>query len=196
MSLTAPNFMPPADSVWIPQRPDIRWGGAGVGWQMNGQPLPQDMMGITLAATGKPGTMMEGATYTGANGVWNIPDKPAAQTGAPQAMTVAAPPAATVYTGPQYAAPYGGGYGGGMLGLPTGGALVLDLVSLGALAAKLYTAFVSLPPTPIKTGDVETDVNNGTLYAQAIAQYEQRGRQILVIADAVKEVFRPGAVAR
>jgi len=75
--------------------------------------------------------------------------------------------------------------------MPSGGAVVLDLVSLGKLAAKLYTAFVSLPPPPAKTEDTQTDVNNQTKYVEALARHEQRSNQIVTVVESLGELLRP-----
>jgi len=184
--LTSPNFMPPGGAVYVPNHPEITWGGPNMGWRYNGQPLPESMASLTLGAVGAPGTFMEGARYTGQNGVWDIPDRPAAQ------LVPAGGGAPANYGAPQYMQPhYPTGSGYGVLGMPSGGAVVLDLVSFGKLAAKLYTAFVSLPPPPAKTEDTQTDVNNQTKYVEALARHEQRSNQIVTVVESLGELLRP-----
>jgi hypothetical protein len=101
------------------------------------------------------------------------------------------PQAAYPYAHPPYMpAGYPGGMG--MLGLPTGGALVLDLVSLAPVVAEIYTELVATPPTkPAPTGDTATDVANLATFDDAIASYDRRGRQINAVVRAIAKVLGP-----
>lgn len=185
--------MPAGGAAWF-GHPEFNWhGNAGGQWTPSNPPAGSQIIGINdyrgWVLDWQRGWLSPPDSYP-LLAAYGVPGY------GPGGPTPAAPSTALA-TIPQQVGgvmPMGGAPGAYSIGLPTGGALVLDLVALGSLAAKLYTAFVGLPPSPSKTGDASTDASNGVAYTEALAKWEQRGRQIMVVADAVKEVFRPGGV--
>ena len=65
------------------------------------------------------------------------------------------------------------------------------------MVAELFAALQPLPATPIATRNVQTDVGNLILYAEALEKQRKRNEQILTIARlAAKLVGQGGTSAR
>lgn len=171
---STPVVAQPAPPVMQPAQPAPVFYG--------GQPMPYGPPPYAAPTYGSPyPTPMYGAPY-------NPPSYSGPSFPPPYASPYGAPPYPPPYgyagTAPFYPPPMGGSSQGVLRGL--GGMNIGVLASVGLAA---YAALRQLPPPPVATNDVGTNVQNLITYQAELAKHGKTDEQIRTAGDLIEKLY-------